>query len=170
MFEMIFDKCWYFCLRSFSSIVRELLAPSRNHAKIIFRWSGQKQISKVLKFVFVICWGHPRTILGWCLDDSKDFLDFLLWEVSQVIFADCWPSTTHEKTCLQASLKPQGPRDRACGKEREIRCRIALTRALYDQMAPQLYPFYVPGNSEVFDFFVSDLVSFWRFSPLSGAR
>ena len=62
----------------------------------------------------------------------------------------------HETTTFRASLKPQGPRGRACGKEREILCRIALTRALYDQMAPQLCHFYVPGklrsfsSSEVF--------------------
>ena len=47
---------------------------------------------------------------------------------------------------VRASLEPQGPRDRACGKEREILFRIALTRALYDQMAPQLCLFYVPGQ------------------------
>ena len=53
---------------------------------------------------------------------------------------------THGNQTFLAPLKPQGPRDRACGKEREILFRIALTRALYDQMAPQLYPFYVPGK------------------------
>ena len=31
-------------------------------------------------------------------------------------------------------------------QERQILFRIALTRALYDQMAPQLCPFYVPGK------------------------
>ena len=31
-------------------------------------------------------------------------------------------------------------------QERQILFRIALTRALYDQMAPQLRPFYVPGK------------------------
>ena len=34
--------------------------------------------------------------------------------------------------------------------EREILFRIALTRALYDQMAPQLSPFYVPEQKLVF--------------------
>ena len=56
------------------------------------------------------------------------------------------PSKNHEKTTFRASLEPQGPRDRACGKEREILFRIALTRALYDEMAPQLCPLYVPGK------------------------
>ena len=31
-------------------------------------------------------------------------------------------------------------------QERQILFRIALPRALYDQMAPQLCPFYVPGK------------------------
>ena len=56
----------------------------------------------------------------------------------------------HENQTFRVSLKPQGPRDRACGKEREILCRIALTRALYDQMAPQLCHFYVPGKLRSF--------------------
>ena len=55
-------------------------------------------------------------------------------------FSSCFlktsPLTNHETTTFRASLKPQGPRDRACGKEHEILCRIALTRALYDQIRP----------------------------------
>ena len=42
----------------------------------------------------------------------------------------------NENQTFRASLKPQGPRDRACVKERKILFRIALTRALCDQMAP----------------------------------
>ena len=60
------------------------------------------------------------------------------------------PLNNHEKMTFRASLTPQGPRDRACGKEREILYRIGLTRALYDQLAPQLCPFYVPGKLRSF--------------------
>ena len=45
-------------------------------------------------------------------------------------------------------------------QERQILFRIALTRALYDQMAPQLCPFYVPGK-----FSFSSLVLFWILAP-----
>ena len=56
------------------------------------------------------------------------------------------PRTKHEKTIFQTSLEPQGPRDLPRVKEREILFRIALTRALYDRMAPQLCPLDVPGK------------------------
>ena len=49
----------------------------------------------------------------------------------------------HENHTFRASLEPQGPRDPPCVKERKLLFRIALTRALYDQMAPQLCPFYI---------------------------
>ena len=97
------------------------------------------------------------------------FMDFYgnkYSEVSQVFFLN----KNHENTTFRASLKPQGPRDRACGKERKILFRIALTRALYDQMAPQLCPFYVPGKLRSFSsfcfveiwFFFDGLENTWR--------
>ena len=63
------------------------------------------------------------------------------------------PSGNHENTTFRASLEPEGPRDRACGKEREILCKIALMRALYDPMAPQLCHFHVPGKLRSFSSF-----------------
>merc|ERR1712183_156548 len=78
----------------------------------------------------------------------------VFFEKFQLFFSRiCDPSKNHEKTCFRASLKPQGPRDPPCVKERKILFRIALTRALYDQMAPQLCPFYVPGKLRSFLFF-----------------
>ena len=53
----------------------------------------------------------------------------------------------HENRTFRASVEPQGPRDLPCVKERKNIFRIALTRALYDQMTPQLYQFYVPENT-----------------------
>ena len=50
------------------------------------------------------------------------------------------------KTTFRAFLETKGPRDPPWMQERQILFRIALTRALYDQMAPQLCPFYVPGK------------------------
>ena len=54
-------------------------------------------------------------------------------------------------------------------KERQILPRIALTRALYDQMAPQLCPFYVPGklsfSSLVFIFIFSAFLMSGRHLP-----
>ena len=56
------------------------------------------------------------------------------------------PPENHEKTTFRAFLETKGPRDPPWVQERQILFRIALTRALYDQMAPQLCPFYVPGK------------------------
>ena len=67
-------------------------------------------------------------------------------EVFQVFVSKNIQKQKHENQTFWASLKPQGPRDRICGKERKILFRIGLTRALYDQMATQLYHFYVPGQ------------------------
>ena len=69
-----------------------------------------------------------------------------------------------------ASLGPQGPRDRASGKERENLRRIASTRALYDQMAPQLCPFCIPRklsfSSQVF-IYMFNLFGVWK-APARG--
>ena len=56
------------------------------------------------------------------------------------------PPEDHEKTTFRAFLETKGPRDLPCVQERQILFRIALTKALYDQMAPQLCQFYVPGQ------------------------
>ena len=45
-------------------------------------------------------------------------------------------------------------------QERQILFRIALTRAPYDQTAPQLCPFYVPEK-----LIFSSLVFFWISAP-----
>ena len=55
------------------------------------------------------------------------------------------PPENHEKTTFRAFLETEGPRDPPWMQERQILFRIALTRALYDQTAPQLCLFYVPG-------------------------
>ena len=55
------------------------------------------------------------------------------------------PPENHEKTTFRAFLETKGPRDPPWMQERQILFRIALTRALYDQTAPQLCLFYVPG-------------------------
>ena len=52
----------------------------------------------------------------------------------------------HENPTFRPSLEPWGPRDPPWMQERKILFRIALTRALYDRMAPQLCLFYVPGQ------------------------
>ena len=69
-----------------------------------------------------------------------------------VCFVFCFvfndPSDNHENTTSRTLLEPEGPRDLPCVKERDILFRIALTRALYDQMAPQLCHFYVPGSNQ----------------------
>ena len=67
-------------------------------------------------------------------------------EVSQVFFFENDPPENHENTTFRTFLEPWGPRDRPWIQEHKILFRIALTRALYDQMAPQLCPFYVPGS------------------------
>ena len=56
------------------------------------------------------------------------------------------PLENHEKPIFRAFLGPWGPRDLPWIQERKILFRIALTRALYDRMAPQLCLFYVPGQ------------------------
>ena len=87
----------------------------------------------------------------WCIQKYQKFFNFVFLKIS--------PSENHENTTFRAFLETEGPRDRACGKERKILFRIALTRALYDQMAPQLYRFYVPGKLRSFSRF------FLRFGP-----
>ena len=79
-----------------------------------------------------------------------------------ILFSNKKTKQKHENQAFRASLKPQGPRDLPCVKEREIKFRIALTRALYDQMAPQLCyaTFTFQENSEVSQVFC------WRFGPL----
>ena len=62
------------------------------------------------------------------------------------VFLEKYFFEKHEKQTFRASLEPWGPRDPPWMQERQILFRIALTRALYDQMAPQLCPFYVPGK------------------------
>ena len=56
------------------------------------------------------------------------------------------PSENHENTTFRVVLETKGSRDRPWMQERQIPFRIALTRALYDEMAPQLCQFYVPGQ------------------------
>ena len=56
------------------------------------------------------------------------------------------PPENHENTTFRAVLETKGPRDPPSMQERQILFRIALTRGLYDQMVPQLCPFYVPGS------------------------
>ena len=87
-------------------------------------------------------------------------------EVFQVFFGfvDNAPWKDHDKITSRASLEPQGPRDRACGKEREVLCKIALTRALYNQTAPQLCHVYVPGKLRSFSSFLS--VETWPLGQL----
>ena len=67
----------------------------------------------------------------------------------------------HENRTFRASLEPWGPRDPPYVQERQILFRIALTRALYDQTAPQLCPFYVPEKLSF-----SCLVFIWILAPV----
>ena len=67
-------------------------------------------------------------------------------EVFQVFVFLMTPLENHEKTTFWAFLETKGPRDPPWVQERQILFRITLTRALYDQMAPQLCLFYVPGQ------------------------
>ena len=67
-------------------------------------------------------------------------------EVFQVFLLKNDPPENHGKTTFRAFLETKGPRDPPWVQERQILFRIALTRALFDQMAPQLCLFYVPGQ------------------------
>ena len=69
-------------------------------------------------------------------------------QISEVfqVFSKHDPQTNHEKTTFRAFHESKRPRDPPWVQERQILFRIALTRALYDQMAPQLCLFYVPGS------------------------
>ncbi len=115
--------------------------PSGNPSKIIFRWSGSSisEVSQV--FFFFEIWALLKSF-------KNDFpmVREKISEVSQVFF--CLkndPPENHEKTTFRAFLETKGPRDPPWMQERQILFRIALTRALYDQTAPQLCLFYVPG-------------------------
>ena len=52
----------------------------------------------------------------------------------------------HENQTFRESLESQGPRDLPSMKERKISYKMHGSRAPYDQMAPQLCLFYVPGQ------------------------
>merc|ERR1739841_200426 len=54
--------------------------------------------------------------------------------------------TNHENQTFRASLQSQGPRDLPSMKERKFSYKMHGSRAPYDQMAPQLCQFYVPGQ------------------------
>ena len=82
-----------------------------------------------------------------------------------IVFCKISPSGNHENTTFQQFLETEGPRDRACGKERNNLFRIALTRALYGQMAPQLCLFTFQVRDPRWD-------PWWdpRWDPQAGAR
>ena len=82
-------------------------------------------------------------IFRWSGQKYQKFLKFC--------FSKNDPPENHENTTFQTFLEPWGSRDRPWIQERKILFRIALTRALYDQMAPQLCHFYI---SATVDFFV----------------
>ena len=77
------------------------------------------------------------------------------------VFLEKYFSENHENRTFRASLEPWGPRDPPYVQERQILLRIALTRALYDQTAPQLCPFYVPEKLSF-----SCLVFIWILAPV----
>ena len=77
------------------------------------------------------------------------------------VFLEKYVFEKHENRTFRASLEPWGPRDPPYVQERQILFRIALTRALYDQTAPQLCPFYVPGKLSL-----SCLVFIWILAPV----
>ena len=112
---------------------------------MIFRWSG-KQISEVsqvfflLKMTFFEIWALLKSFKN----------DFPMVRAQKKLrsfssfFLKNDPPENHEKTTFRAFLETKGPRDPPWMQERQILFRIALTRALYDQTAPQLCLFYVP--------------------------
>ena len=110
------------------------LGPSQNQAKIDCPMVWAKKTSEVSQVVLA----DFSPLLHLCKNDSSMVRAHFFF-----LFENCL-STNDEKTFLWASLEPQGPRDPPCVKERTLLFRIALRRVLYDQMAPQLCPFYVP--------------------------
>ena len=56
------------------------------------------------------------------------------------------PEQNHEHRTFRESLESQGPRDLPSMKERKNPYKMHGSRAPYDQMAPQLCQFYVPGQ------------------------
>ena len=55
-------------------------------------------------------------------------------------------------------------------QERQILFRIALTRALYVQMAPQLCPFYVPGKLSCSSLFFGGILAPWWFEEITTGK
>ena len=118
---------------------------------MIFRWSGST-ISEVSQdFVFEICPLRKSCKNGFPMVRAKTNL---------ISFLKVDPPGNHEKTTFRAFLETKGPRDPPWMQERQILFRIALTRALYDQTAPQLSSCYVPGKLSF-----SCLVFIWIFAP-----
>ena len=118
-----------------SRFIRKIIRPLRKSCKNEFpAFKDEQQISNVSQVFFrevlgpqeimqeQFCGGQGRT------HNLRSFSSFFL-----CIFR---PSENHEKTFFRASLEPQGPRDPPCVKERTNQFRIALTRALYDQIRP----------------------------------
>ena len=94
-----------------------------------------------------------------CIRDSPKFEHPTVW-VNHFHFVFFKVQQKHENRTFRASLNPLCSRDLPCIQERQILFRIALTRALYDQIATQLCPFYVPGK-----FSFSSLVVFGILAP-----
>ena len=61
-------------------------------------------------------------------------------------FVNKGPERNDENQTLRESLESQGPRDLPSMKERKKSYKMHGSRAPYDQMAPQLCQFYVPGQ------------------------
>ena len=57
------------------------------------------------------------------------------------------------KNTFRASLEDKGLRDRACAIYLENNFNKMVSKSPYDQMAPQLCPFYVPGTLRSFSSF-----------------
>ena len=60
----------------------------------------------------------------------------LFFEKFKLFFADLWPLEKHENPPPPHPLENPDPWDHAQMIERKILFRIALTRALYDQIRP----------------------------------
>ena len=118
------------------------IGPSGNPPKIIFRWSGSNisEVSQVVFLRFGPSWNHLEMIVRWS-GHKKNLRSF-----SSFVFVKCPPPRKSWKNDFSGISWNQGPSGPPWMQERQILFRIALTRALYDRMAPQLCLFYVPGQ------------------------
>ena len=118
----------------FKLFFSRICGTSWNRAKTIFRWSGGVFFFEKFKLVFFVKFWH---LLKSCKKHFPMVRGDLFFEKLKLFFSRIVDTINkHENPPRTTPPEIQDPWDHAQMIERKILCRIALTRALYDQIRP----------------------------------